>query len=64
MVGWFLVALRPRDDFLLEEGELPALFKCPDMGCPSLSFTSEILRKPNVQNIVREAKMIKGKSKE
>ena len=62
--GWFLVALRPRDNFILEEEELLALFKCPDMGFPSLNFTSEIFRKPNILSIVREGKMIKGKNKE
>lgn len=55
------MVIEPRDDFLLEGGEVSALFKCPNMGCPNLNFTSEIFRKPNIQNTVREVETIKRK---
>lgn len=51
----------PRDYFYLEGGEISVLFKYPNTGCPSLNFNSKTLRKPNIENTVKEEEIIKRK---
>ena len=57
MDRWFPRTSGSGDNFPLEEGELPALFECSGMESTSKTLPTVL----NMQNIAREAEMIKRK---